>query len=360
MKKRLTQKAAQAAQPKAKPYQISDPVITGLALRVQPNGRKFWKYRANGKITSLGGFPQVTASMALAKLQRIASGEEEAAPAQIPTVEKYLSDYFGEWVHANHGKPRETLAIIRSFKMGRRRLDEIKIADIEKWRTRRRKEVCDKTVNRNTAIFKASLQKAVEWDLIEVNPLARLKPLKTDRGGVIRYLDSKEEGRLYRALEGVDGWLKAITITALHTGCRRGELWNLRWQDVDFKKRLMVVRGDVSRGERTKSKQTRFIPLNPTAVEALKEWRGDVRPLPAMPVFGKHEFRKRWRSLMGAADIENFTFHCCRHSFASRLVQSGVDLNVARELLGHQSLRMTLRYSHLRPRDLQKAVELIG
>jgi len=174
-----------------------------------------------------------------------------------------------------------------------------------------------------------------------------------DRIAVIRYLDAEEAQRLDKALGNAGPWLRAFTLMALNTGARRGELWQLKWGDIS--KGMMTIHG-----KGAKSGQTRHIPLNQTALDALREWRGDVIPIPTMEVFGHKWLDKSWKTLMKRAQIENFTFHCTRHTFASRLVMKGVALNTVRDLMGHSSIEMTLRYAHLAPENLKSAVELIG
>ena len=112
-------------------------------------------------------------------------------------------------------------------------------------------------------------------------------------------------------------------------------------------------------GAGAKSKQTRHIPLNDTALTALKTHLNGVTPLPSLPVFGRHEFRKSFSSVLEAAGIKNFRFHDTRHTFASRLVIACVPLNTVRELMGHESLEMTLVYAHLAPDNLRDAVKLL-
>lgn len=144
----------------------------------------------------------------------------------------------------------------------------------------------------------------------------------------------------------------------------------LKWQDIHLSERRLVVRG-----EGAKSGQTRYIPLNDSAHAALSDWliiRRTALELPAdMPLTGTvfpggkadgriDNVRKHWATLLQAAGIEEFRWHDLRHSFASKLVQSGVDLNTVRELLGHQSMQMTLRYAHLAPEHRAAAVARIG
>jgi integrase len=135
-------------------------------------------------------------------------------------------------------------------------------------------------------------------------------------------------------------------LLSLNTGMRRGETFTLCWEDVDLSRRVITIRGSSS-----KSGNTRHIPLTSESVSVLNLWRSSrevsnlVFPSDDGGEFGS--MKTAWANLMKKARIQNFRWHDMRHHFASQLVMAGVDLNTVRELLGHQSLEMTLRYAHL-------------
>ncbi len=152
-------------------------------------------------------------------------------------------------------------------------------------------------------------------------------------------------------------YLKPMVVISLNTGVRRGELFSLQWQDVDFQSRQMTVVGATA-----KSGRSRHIPLNTEAHETLLSWRGQQSTTTGL-VFQSasgarfDKIRSSWENLIVAARIHAFRWHDLRHHFASALVMCGVDLNTVRELLGHSDLKMTLRYAHLAPQVKADAVE---
>jgi len=158
--------------------------------------------------------------------------------------------------------------------------------------------------------------------------------------------------------------LTTIVLLALNTGMRKGEIFNLDWRDVDLVGAQVTVRG-----EGAKSGQTRYIPLNSEAVDVLTSWRATTTQPDGYVFPGRgdsddgrlDDVKKAWLPVVKAAKLQMFRFHDLRHSFASKLVMAGVDLNTVRELLGHADLKMTLRYSHLAPEHKAAAVaKLLG
>jgi integrase len=388
MRKFLNQKVATSAKAKNKAYQIHDTAIPGLVLRVQPSGSKIWKLIQDRKPRTLGRLPVMTFGMAKTKAEAILRGEDpdvvEDDQTALMTFDAFLTDHYQDWVEANHSQPNETMARLRRFNLGSKQLDEIRLADVETWRTKRQKKgISHSKINRDISSLKASLQKAWDWELLDNHPLIRLKPLKVDKRRVVRYLTQDEEKRLYAALQARDALMREarvsgnkhrkergyklypnlgtyadnltpLVLLSINNGLRRGELCNLTWKDIDLRKKMLTVKG-----KGAKSGQTRHIPLNSVALDVLKTHRGDAVPMPNVPVFGNAEFRKAFNALLDKAKIQNFRFHDTRHTFASKLVMAGVPLNTVRELLGHGSLEMTLIYAHLAPENLRDAVDQI-
>jgi integrase len=135
----------------------------------------------------------------------------------------------------------------------------------------------------------------------------------------------------------------------MNTGLRRGEVVKLRWGSVDFNRRLLTVEG-----RNAKNRQTRHVPLNNEAVCVLRNWREQAGT--GARIFDVVGFQTAWETVLKRARISNFRWHDLRHHFASRLVQNGVPLNTVRDLLGHGSVGMSLRYAHLAPDQRREAV----
>ena len=151
-------------------------------------------------------------------------------------------------------------------------------------------------------------------------------------------------------------YLKPIVITALHTGMRKTEILSLKWKQVDMKNGLIHLSD-------TKSGKRRSVPINETLYITLKsiDRRLDVQYVFFNPKTGKRyaDIKKAFNRAREKAGILDYTFHDNRHTFASSLVMAGVDITTVQELLGHKDIKMTLRYSHLAPAHMKKAVNIL-
>jgi len=319
--------------------------------------------------------------------------KKKAEADKLKTLRAFIDNRYAPHIRTHHRTPETTLGKIEGHfsHLMHRPMTEITPWVIEKWRAEQKKAgKADATVNRCLMSLKAALSQAVKWGLLDTNPLASVKPVKTDTKGRVRYLSADEEKRLVDALEArehklrverasanqwrrergyrelPDLWgatyadhLKPMTMVARHTGMRRGEIFNLKWQDVNLHTKLLTVRGNTA-----KSGQSRYIPMNSEVQSVLKAWRGQQPDTSGLVFPGKggrpfDNIQSSWEAVRVAAKLEDLRWHDLRHDFASRLVASGVDLNTVRELLGHADLKMTLRYAHLAPEHLESAVAML-
>jgi integrase len=213
------------------------------------------------------------------------------------------------------------------------------------------------TVNRYMAALSHAFTVAVnEWEWLEDSPMRKVKKPKEPRGRV-RFLSEDEnhhgttnEGertRLLRACEqSSNPYLYTVAVLALSTGMRQGEIMNLTWGDVDLNQGRITL-------HKTKNDERRVVPLVGKAFELLKE-HAKVRRIDTPLLFpGKvkknspMDLRTPWLIALKEADIKDFRFHDLRHSAASYLAMNGASLAEIAEVLGHKTLQMVKRYSHL-------------
>lgn len=210
---------------------------------------------------------------------------------------------------------------------------------------------CNKVLN----VFKHMFTKAVDWDMVESETLKRIRKVKLlqDDSRRLRYL-SKEEAQ--ELISHCTGNTKAIAITALNTGMRKGEILGLTWDRLDLKHGFILL-------DKTKNGDRREIPINETLRHTLQAItrRLDVPYLFHDAVTGKpyQDVKRSFNTALRRAGIKDFHFHDLRHTFASHLVMAGVDITTVSRLLGHKKLTMTLRYSHLAPAHMTKAVNVL-
>ncbi|MCZ6667255.1 MAG: site-specific integrase [Gammaproteobacteria bacterium] len=212
------------------------------------------------------------------------------------------------------------------------------------------------TVNRYLAALSAAFGVAVsEWQWTKENPFSRIRREK-EATGRTRFLSKDERTALLSACtESTSKNLYLITLLALSTGMRQAEILTLKWEHISFERNTITL-------FKTKNKEVRVVPLVGIAKTLLQK-HGKVRSLKNPYVFqGRHHThskfpRKAWGTALKKAEIEDFTFHDCRHSAASELAMNGASLHEIAAVLGHKTLAMVQRYAHLSEQHTISVVE---
>lgn len=231
---------------------------------------------------------------------------------------------------------------------------------IEDYKAQRLQHVVAGTVNRELDTIKNMLRKAVEWGYLSSSPGTSVKKLRTGTPH-FRYLSGAETKKLLDACKRSDNpQLYPFVVVALNTGMRLGEITALEWKDIDFRRGILRV--DNKKDHHTKNYQVRTIPMNEFLIEVLRK---TPRRLDSPYVFTRKDgekfqkMRTGYRNAVKRSGIPHVRFHDLRHTFASHLVMGGVDIRTVQELLGHKDIRMTMRYSHLGPDHMRKALSVL-
>jgi integrase len=230
--------------------------------------------------------------------------------------------------------------------------------DISRWMARslRQHSWRPATANRYKALISLSFRLGIENAKCTQNP-ARLVRRLRENNERVRFLSEDEEKRLRTAIQAECPEHMPDLDIALNTGMRKSEQFGLKWKDVDLDARRATLR-------ETKNGSVRHVPLNTTALEAFKllAQRNGKKGRVFGPEDGSHpvlEHRGWWESVLEKSGLVDFHWHDCRHHFASKAVMAGVDLRTLQQLLGHKTLQMVVRYSHLSQSHELAAVEKI-
>ncbi|MBL8324811.1 MAG: site-specific integrase [Rubrivivax sp.] len=204
------------------------------------------------------------------------------------------------------------------------------------------------TLNRYTVALSAVFTWAIRQRIAPrnfANPV-RAVPAFPENPGRVRFLSDEERKRLLaacRASKWERLWL--LVMLAITTGARRSELIGLRWRDVDLERRVAYV-------ARTKNGDPKVMPLVPAVLAELQRFAPGAKPdalvFPArLRADHPMAFEDRWRQALKAARVQRFRWHDLRHTCASYLAQHGASLLEVADVLGHKTVRMAARYSHL-------------
>lgn len=308
---------------------------------------------------------------------------------------KELAEKYKQWMEGRHrsaDSKKYRINIILSH-FGNLPLRNFNTLSVEQYQTNLiNKGLKPATVNKHISILKAMIKKAVDWNMVEEETLKRVRKVKllTENNRRLRYL-SKEE--CHSLINSCDPHLKPVVVTALNIGARKEEILSLKWDNVDLKHGFILL-------DKTKNGDRREIPINETLRMTLKSLtrRLDIPYVFYDPVVGKRykDIKRSFKTALKRAAVEkctkcdyqrtmtevqtskdpgvcpncsseitvhkgiqDFRFHDLRHTFASHLIMSGVDITTVKELLGHKDIKMTLRYAHLAPAHKVKAVDIL-
>jgi integrase len=302
---------------------------------------------------AIGSNKKVAQQVLAIRKAEIAQGKHNIRPKVTYVTFCELANLYIVYAKANKKSWKRDVVSLNSLLpfFEKMRLEQITPLHIEKYKLKRRCIVKGATVNRDLACLKHMFNLAIKWDMATGNPVNEVKFFRvTNRR--LRYLSEDEAQRLIYCCSNQ---LKPIVMIALFTGMRKGEILNLRWSDIDLSGGNILV-------QESKGGEPRQIPMNDLLKKMFIEMRSRTS--------GNHIFlnchgepyrdiRSAFSKSLKRAGISDFTFHGLRHTFASHLIMTGADLVTVKELLGHKSIQMTMRYAHLSGKHKRQYVNVL-
>jgi integrase len=288
--------------------------------------------------------------------------EHASKTISFETALKQYREYSAIQNRSHHSYVEPALSVWEAQITPNTLLAKLTPALIEHVKLRRAQDVAHTTVDKDLAVLKAFFNWCMARSLAASNPVSRVKFFNEDNSR-LRYLTEDEYNRLIQAAKTIETspCLAEKIILSIHTGLRRGSLFSLRWDYVDFLSRVLRV-------PRTKSGRPHAVPLNATVLTTLQALY--TERLPECPYVFAHttgrkagepvkDVKNAFHTALDIAAIKDFTWHDLRHTFASWLIMKGASLRSVAERLGHRGLRMVMRYAHLSPAYLSAEVGLL-
>lgn len=265
-----------------------------------------------------------------------------------------------------------------------RLLSNIKYIDLETYQTHLKRKLTrhgtkrkDATINREMICLQHIFSKAIEWDMIEEDPFKKGRRFQVKENNKrLRFLSEKEIDKLLaecpkptkkqkkiKGLKLIQGseasYLKDFIIIALNTGMRKGEILSLRWDQ---------IRSGFIYLSETKTNEARQIPITNDLEECFKAIK-NRRQINSVYLFpnrrdkrGGHikDIKTSFKSTLERTGIKDFRPHDLRHTFASHYIMRGGSLKALKEILGHNDIKMTMRYAHLSKEFAKEEIQLIN
>lgn len=368
---RLSDRIVSRLRPEACEYTVWDTRVTGLGVRVRPSGHRTFivldSRDGSPRRRTLGLSGVMDIEEARAKCLELQSGSDEIVPDVRRTVPVPLFRTFvaGPWcadcfVRQKPSSRRVVNSILKSQLLpafGTMRLDRIRGRDVNHWFDRY-SGTAPGGANRALDVLRQIMHHAKVHGHIESNPASGIR--RNPSRKFSRFLTREEMVRLHEELDRAVAERPSRTVQAdivrllACTGCRHGEIRNLRWQEVGAG---LLNLADSKTGPRKvylNSQARTLIDRQPRTESPY------VFPSPDDPMRPVTESSSLWSLVRKRAGIEDVRLHDLRHNFASQAVMQGVPLPTVAKLLGHRKVSMTLRYAHVADRDVEAAAERIG
>jgi integrase len=232
-----------------------------------------------------------------------------------------------------------------------KKLHNITPYDIEKMKQDLLDKLSPATVNRYLALLKHMFSLAIKWKKAKYNPVKDVAFLK-ENNRRLRYLQEEEIPIL---IKNCHPQLRPLVLTAVYTGIRQRKLFELKWADVDFKNNLITI-------ENSKSGETRQVPMSSKVRQTLLTLQSNNdSDYVFLNRYGRpfKDIRTSFHTALKRSGIKDFRFHDLRHTFAAHLAMAGIPLLTIKELMGHKTIEMTMRYAHLSRKHTAAAVETL-
>lgn len=349
-----------------------DTIVTGLVFERRSSGGGTFYFRyvdASGRQRQIkiGRADHITVSQARKMAQRFRSqvvmggdpGAEKAAIKAVPMYRELAAQHLAE-AKLTQRSYSTTEMYMRCHilpRWGKVRLTDIETRAVSQWLSEKRAEgLAPATVEKIRVIFGRSFALGARWGIAgtEKNPTRGVirKPLNNARE---RFLSAEEAARLRVAVAASNnGQLQHIVGLLLLTGARVRELLDARWEHVDVERRTWLI-------PTSKTGKPRHVPLSKAAlaiIEALPRFKDCPWLVPNPDTLKPYvSIKHGWQRAIKLAKLPGLRIHDLRHSAASFMVNSGVDLFAVGKVLGHASYQSTQRYAHLANDTLLAAVE---
>lgn len=370
MKAHLTEGFIQSLEFTGQQYDVYDTVERGLILRVnKKEGKAYTVQYARGKRIKIADFGKMPLKLARLKTKEVIAdakkGKFQKETKTYLTYNQYLEEIDYPWMQANIEQAERIYYSIKYYfasKVGHKLLTEITFNDIEEIKINLTKRIKKSTINTQLGRFKASMNRAVEREFILFNPIQKVKHFENADPERVAYLKEDQKEKLFSAFSETPKFIQVMLLIALNTGIRKKAVRTLKWKNIELEGQYPQLTVE---SKYNKNKKTHHVPLNDTALTALKEWK-KISPSSEWVFMNPDtnrpytDIQYHWQKLREKVNLEHFRWHDLRHDFASGLAAKNIPLDVIGDLLDHSDPKMTKRYRHLQPKTRYDAVSTLN